>query len=179
MSGKPWYRSFFVKAALIVVMGAAIMVVVTGGIVLATNAPTTVDRRLPVSGNYNTAGSYGITGYPTLSVDTSAKNVPSFIKNPLAEKRGVILLVYCAGVTEDQQMLRLLQPIKAKYAAQGSFFSFESATPRSSATSSPSSRSPSRRPSPSSHPTARSTRSTPAGSARKVMSQVVANALAK
>ena len=46
MSGQPWYRSFLVKAALIVVMGAAIMAVVTGGIVLATNAPTpcTADR---------------------------------------------------------------------------------------------------------------------------------------
>ena len=124
MSGKPWYRSFFVKAALIVVMGAAIMVVVTGGIVLATNAPTTV-AATPVSGNYNTAGSYGITGYPTLSVNMSAKNVPSFIKNPLAEKRGVILFVYCAGATEDDQMLGYFNAIKAKYAAQGSFFSFE------------------------------------------------------
>ena len=126
MSGKPWYRSFFVKAALIVVMGAAIMVVVTGGIVLATNAPATVTAA-PVSGNYNTAGSYGITGYPALSVNTSSSNVPSFIKNPLAEKRGVILLVYCAGVTEDQQMLTYFNTVKAKYAAQGSFFSFESA----------------------------------------------------
>ncbi len=126
MSGKPWYRSFFVKAALIVVMGAAIMVVVTGGIVLATNAPTTVTA-VPVTGTYNTAGSYGITGYPALSVDTSSQNVPAFIKNPLAEKRGVILLVYCAGVTEDQQMLSYFNTIKAKYAAQGSFFSFEAA----------------------------------------------------
>ncbi len=126
MSGKPWYRSFFVKAALIVVMGAAIMVVVTGGIVLATNAPTTVTA-VPVSGSYNTAGSYGITGYPTLAVDMSARNVPSFISNPLAEKRGIILLVYCAGPTEDQQMLTSFNAVKAKYAAQGSFFSFESA----------------------------------------------------
>jgi hypothetical protein len=126
MSGKPWYRSFFVKAALIVVMGAAIMVVVTGGIVLATNNTPTTVTAAAVSGNYNTAGSYGITGYPTLSVNMSAKNVPSFIKNPLAEKRGVILLVYSAGSTENDQMLSYFNTVKAKYAAQGSFFSFES-----------------------------------------------------
>jgi hypothetical protein len=124
MSGQPAYRSFLVKAALIIVMGAAIMAVVTGGIVLANNAPTPV-AATSVAGNYNTAGSYGITGYPTLAVNTRAANVPSFIKNPLAEKRGVILLVYCAGVTEDDQMLGYFNTIKAKYAAQGSFFSFE------------------------------------------------------
>jgi len=124
MSGQHAYRSFLVKAALIVVMGAAIMAIVTGGIVLASNAPTPV-AATTVSGNYNTAGSYGITGYPTLTVNAQGQNVPSFIKNPLAEKRGVILLVYVAGVTEDEQMLTAFNQIKAKYAAQGSFFSFE------------------------------------------------------
>jgi hypothetical protein len=124
MSGQPAYRSFLVKAALIIVMGAAIMAVVTGGIVLATNAPTPVSPTT-VAGNYNTAGSYGITGYPTLTVNTQAANIPSFIKNPLAEKRGVILFVYVPGVTEDDQMLGYFNAIKAKYAAQGSFFSFE------------------------------------------------------
>lgn len=124
MSGQPAYRSFLVKAALIIVMGAAIMAVVTGGIVLANSAPTPVSPTT-VSGNYNTAGSYGITGYPTLTVNAQAANVPSFIKNPLAEKRGVILFVYVAGVTEDDQMLGYFNTIKAKYAAQGSFFSFE------------------------------------------------------
>jgi len=123
MSGQPAYRSFLVKAALIIVMGAAIMAVVTGGIVLATPASTPATSTT-ISGSYNTAGSYGITGYPTLTVNTQG-NVPSFIKNPLAEKRGVILLVYCAGPTEDQQMLTYFNDVKAKYAAQASFFSFE------------------------------------------------------
>jgi hypothetical protein len=61
----------------------------------------------------------------TLAVNAQSGNVPGFIKNPLAEKRGVILLVYCAGATEDEQMLGYFNTIKAKYAAQGSFFSFE------------------------------------------------------
>ncbi|MGD0997026.1 MAG: hypothetical protein ABR941_01725 [Thermoleophilia bacterium] len=125
MSGQPAYRSFLLKVALIIVMGAAIMAVVTGGIVLANTAAPTPVAPTTVVGGYNTAGSYGITGYPTLTVNPQAANVPSFIKNPLAEKRGVILLVYVAGVTEDDQMLGYFNAIKAKYAAQGSFFSFE------------------------------------------------------
>jgi hypothetical protein len=125
MSGQPSYRSFLVKAGLIVVMGVGIMALLTGGIVLATNAPAPATTGTVVSGNYNTAGSYGITGYPTLSVSSQGKNIPSFIKNPLAEKRGVILLVYLAGSTVDQQMLTQFNEVKAKYAAQGSFFSFE------------------------------------------------------
>jgi hypothetical protein len=125
MSGQPAYRSFLIKAALIVVMGAAIMALLTGGIVLATNAPKATVSPTTIVGSYNTAGSYGITGYPTLSVNPQSGNVPGFIKNPLAEKRGVILLVYCAGPVEDQQMLSYFNAIKAKYAAQGSFFSFE------------------------------------------------------
>ena len=124
MSGQHPYRSFLVKAALIVVMGAAILAIVTGGIVLASGAPATTSSPT-LSGSYNTAGSYGITGYPTLTVNSQTKNMPSFIKGPLAEKRGVILLVYLAGPTEDQQMLASFNEVKAKYAAQGSFFSFE------------------------------------------------------
>ena len=125
MSGQPAYRSFVVKAALIIVMGAAIMALLTGGIVLATDAPSASVAPTTVAGGYNTAGSYGIVGYPTLSVNAQARNVPGFIKNPLAEKRGVILLVYCAGTTENDQMLGYFNALKAKYAAQGSFFSFE------------------------------------------------------
>ncbi|HUK78111.1 MAG TPA: hypothetical protein VL117_11005, partial [Thermoleophilia bacterium] len=94
-----------------------------GGIVLATPA-STAPTSTTISGSYNTAGSYGITGYPGLTINTQG-NVPSFIKNPLAEKRGVILLVYCAGTTENEQMLTYFNDVKAKYAAQGSFFSIE------------------------------------------------------
>ncbi len=125
MSGQPSYRSFLVKAGLIIVMGAGIMALLTGGIVLATNAPAPATTAAVVSGNYNTAGSYGITGYPTLTVSSQSKNIPSFIKNPLSEKRGVILLVYLKGGTVDQQMLDQFNDVKAKYAAQGSFFAFE------------------------------------------------------
>jgi len=126
MSGQPSYRSFLVKAGLIIVMGVGIMALLTGGIVLATNAPAPTTAGTVVSGNYNTAGSYGITGYPTLSVSSTSKNVPAFIKQPLSEKRGVILLVYLQGGAVDQQMLNQFNAVKAKYAAQGSFFAFES-----------------------------------------------------
>jgi len=125
MSGQPSYRSFLVKAGLILGMGLGIMALLTGGIVLATGAPTPTTTGAVVTGSYNTAGSYGITGYPTLSVSSEGKNVPSFIKEPLSQKRGVILLVYVAGATVDQQELSYFNDVKAKYAAQGSFFTFE------------------------------------------------------
>jgi hypothetical protein len=125
MSGQPKYRSFLIKAGLILVMGIVIMSAVTGGIVLATNTTAVTPGTTIVSSN-NTAGSFGITGYQPLAVDPKADNVPGFIKNPLAEKRGVILLVYVKGSTDDDQMLASFEALKAKYADQGSFFSFES-----------------------------------------------------
>ncbi len=125
MNSHTGYRSFLIKTGLILAMGIVIMSVVTGGIVLATNAPGTTSVSTVTSSN-NNAGSYGITGYQPISVDPGAKNVPGFIKNPLSEKRGVILLVYVKGATEDEQMLGYFNTIKAKYASQGSFFSFES-----------------------------------------------------
>jgi hypothetical protein len=125
MSGQPKYRSFAIKAGLILVMGIVIMSVVTGGIVLATSPGGTAAGTTVVSSN-NTAGSYGITGYQAVSVDPKATGFPGFIKNALAEKRGVVLLVYVKGSTDDQQMLDAFNALKAKYADQGAFFSFES-----------------------------------------------------
>jgi len=125
MSGQPKYRSFLIKAGLILVMGIVIMSAVTGGIVLATSPASHAPGTTVVSSN-NTAGSFGITGYEPVAVDPQASGVPGFIKNPLAEKRGVILLIYVKGSTDDEQMLDSFNALKAKYADQGSFFSFES-----------------------------------------------------
>jgi hypothetical protein len=124
MNHHPGYRSFLLKAGLILVMGVVILFSLTVGILKATNAPGTMTVTEVNSAN-NTVGSYGITGYEPIAVDPEAGNVPAFIKNPLKEKRGVILLVYLAGATEDEQMRGYFDAIKAKYAAQGSFFSFE------------------------------------------------------
>ena len=118
------YRSFLLKAGLILALGVAIMAAVTGGIVWAGDTPqtTTVSQ---VVGSNNTAGSYGITGYPTLTINPQTKNMPSFIKEPLAEKRGVILLVYVPGASDDEQMVTYFDNVKAKYADKASFYSFQ------------------------------------------------------
>ena len=78
-----------------------------------------------VNGNYNAAGSYGITGLPTLTI--KAATAPSIVADSLNENRGVILLVYVAGAADDEEMLANFNAVKAKYAAQASFFSFEAA----------------------------------------------------
>jgi len=124
MSGQPRYRSFLVKAGLILVMGILLTAIVTGGVVWATGTPTTTTVTQVVGSN-NTAGSYGITGYQPVAIKPDLGNVPSFIKNPLAEKRGVILLVYVPGSADDEQMVKYFNAVKAKYADKASFYSFE------------------------------------------------------
>lgn len=66
----------------------------------------------------------GSAGYKPLTVTPTAET-PSFIKNRLAEQRGIVLLVYCAGASEDMEMLSHFNTVKAQYAADSSFFSFE------------------------------------------------------
>jgi hypothetical protein len=117
------YKAFLAKAGLILVGGFVIMLVFTVAIVLArsgdqmgagTPEPTTRDE----------VGSFGIIGYPPLKVSPTDKT-PKFIANPLNEKRGVILLVYVAGATDDEDMLASFNAVKSQYAGQASFFSFE------------------------------------------------------
>ena len=124
MSGSG-FRSFLLKAGLILALGVLIMAAVTGGIVWAGDTPqtTTVSQ---VVGSNNTAGSFGITGYEPVTVKPDTGNVPSFIANPLKEKRGVILLVYVPGSAADEQMVTYFDNVKAKYADRASFFSFQS-----------------------------------------------------
>ena len=79
-----------------------------------------------MNGNYNTAGSYGITGYPTLTVNTSGHERPQLHQEPARRKaRRHPPRLRAPGVTENDQMLSYFNAVKAKYAAQGSFFSFE------------------------------------------------------
>ena len=93
MSGQPWYRSFGVKAALIIVMGAAIMAVVTGGIVLASAAPTpvtptTVNGTLPMRMIAPTGSSSGnrlsTTVWPSTQTLVPAETSSSVNMLPLA-----------------------------------------------------------------------------------------------
>ena len=62
--------------------------------------------------------------YAPLTIEPTAET-PEFITKRLDEKRGIVLLVYVAGATDDMEMLSYFNDIKANYAADSSFFSFE------------------------------------------------------
>ena len=116
-------RTFLLGAVLILVVGALLF----GGVIAvrvmaesgATPAPAATQ---PAS--YNTVSSYGMTGYPALTLEPTAET-PDFITKRLDEGRGIVLLVYVKGASDDMEMLSSFNDIKANYAADSSFFSFE------------------------------------------------------
>ena len=116
-------RTFLLGAVLILVIGALLF----GGVIAvrvmaesgATPAPAATQ---PAS--YNSVSSYGMTGYPALTIEPTAET-PDFITKRLDEKRGIVLLVYVKGASDDMEMLSSFNDIKANYAADSSFFSFE------------------------------------------------------
>jgi hypothetical protein len=120
------YKSFFVSAILIclggfVIMGAFTAFFAWADVSVAQKAPAvaTVVR----DSSYNVAGSYGITGMPQLKITPTA-DTPSFIADPLKERRGIVLLVYCRGAVADRQMVTFFNQVKAEYAGESSFFAF-------------------------------------------------------
>ncbi len=115
-------RTFLLTAALILVVGAALFGGVVAVRVYATTAPAATPVVAPTS--YNSVSSYGMTGYAPLTIVPTAET-PSFITERLDEGRGIVLLVYCAGATDDMEMLSYFNKIKANYGADSSFFSFE------------------------------------------------------
>ena len=116
-------RTFLLGAVLILVIGALLF----GGVIAvrvmaesgATPAPAATQ---PAS--YNSVSSYGMTGYPALTLEPTAET-PDFITKRLDESRGIVLLVYVKGASDDMEMLSYFNDIKGNYAADSSFFSFE------------------------------------------------------
>jgi hypothetical protein len=116
-------RTFLVGAVLIVVVGALLFGGVIAVRVMAETGGTPAPAATqPVS--YNTVSSYGMTGYQPLTVEPTA-DTPEFITKRLDENRGIVLLVYVKGASDDMEMLSYFNDIKANYAADSSFFSFE------------------------------------------------------
>jgi hypothetical protein len=116
-------RAFFVTVALILVVGALLFGGVVAVRVLAETSTAPV-APLPTPTSYNSASSYGVTGYAPLTLVPTAET-PSFIKARLDEKRAIVLLVYCAGAADDMEMLSYFNAVKSQYDADSSFFSFE------------------------------------------------------
>ena len=116
-------RTFLVGAVLIVVVGALLFGGVIAVRVMAESGATpTPAATQPAS--YNTVSSYGMSGYAPLTIEPTA-DTPEFITKRLDENRGIVLLVYVAGASDDMEMLSYFNDIKANYAADSSFFSFE------------------------------------------------------
>ena len=116
-------RTFLLSAVLILVVGAVLFGGVVAVRVLASSGTTAVTPAVAPT-SYNSVSSYGMTGYAPLTLVPTA-DTPSFIKKRLEEKRGIVLLVYVQGATDDMEMLSYFNDIKANYAADSSFFSFE------------------------------------------------------
>ncbi len=116
-------KSFLITAVLIVVIGAVIFGGVTVVRVMAEDS-TTPTAAVAAPSNYNTVDSYGITGYAPLTVSDTPET-PGFVSKRLKEQRGMVVLVYVKGAQADTEMLDSFNAIKAQYAADSSFFSFE------------------------------------------------------
>jgi hypothetical protein len=116
-------RTFLFGAILILVVGALLFGGVVAVRVLASSSETAA-APLPAPTSYNSVSSYGMTGYATLKIEPTDET-PSFITKRLDEGRGIVLLVYCQGASDDMEMLSYFNDIKANYAADSSFFSFE------------------------------------------------------
>ena len=116
-------RTFLIGAVLILVVGAVLFGSVVAVRVMAeTGATPAPAATQPAS--YNTVSSFGMTGYAPLTIQATAET-PEFITKRLDEKRGIVLLVYVKGASDDMEMLSYFNDIKANYAADSSFFSFE------------------------------------------------------
>jgi hypothetical protein len=116
-------RAFLLTAVLILVVGAGLFGgVVAVRVLAASGATATTTAAAPSS--YNSVSSFGMTGYAPLTIEPTA-DTPSFITERLDENRGIVLLVYCSGASDDMEMLSYFNDVKANYSADSSFFSFE------------------------------------------------------
>ncbi|HEX5642660.1 MAG TPA: hypothetical protein VFZ86_10045 [Thermoleophilia bacterium] len=116
-------RTFLLGAVLILVIGALLFGGVIAVRVMAESSATPAPAATQPA-SYNSVSSYGMTGYPALTLEPTAET-PDFITKRLDEGRGIVLLVYVKGASDDMEMLSSFNDIKANYAADSSFFSFE------------------------------------------------------
>lgn len=116
-------RAFLLTAVSILVVGAMLFAGVVAVRVLAdTTAPPA--PTLPAPPTYNVVSSYGMTGYAPLKL-VPTDDTPAFISDTLKEERGIVLLVYVDGASDDMQMLESFNAVKKQYAADSRFLDFE------------------------------------------------------
>ena len=116
---------FLALVGLILLAGAIVFGATTAFLAWGQAVSSTATPAPGSATNYNTAGSFGIIGLAPLTID--AKTAPSFVADALNQHRGIILLAYVAGAADDDDMLASFNAVKAQYASQASFYSFEAA----------------------------------------------------
>lgn len=110
-------------ASLLVVIGGVLIFGLTTAF-LAWGQSAGEASTTGASANYNTVGSYGLTGYPSLYIEPTS-NTPEFISDAFTAGRGIVLLVYVQGAGADDEMLANFNSIQSLYADRADFYSFE------------------------------------------------------
>jgi hypothetical protein len=117
---------FLAAVGLIILAGTLIFGAMTAFLAWGRAGTTPAASGTTSTATLNAVGSYGATGLTGLAIKPTA-NTPSFISNALKQQKGVILLAYVSGATDDDEMLASFNAVKAEYSSQAAFFSFESA----------------------------------------------------
>lgn len=115
-------RPVLAAAVLIVVGGLVILGMMTAFIAWgqSESAPTAAAGAV----DYDTVGSYGLTGYPAIYV-APTDATPRFVTDAFTAGRGIVLLAYVQGAADDDEMLLSFQNIQALYSERTDFFAFE------------------------------------------------------
>lgn len=132
--------SFLISIALILATGTLLFGGVVVVRVVAAESTTAAAPPPSATDSNNAVSSYGLEnlsasdssltatgaggGYEPLTI-TPTDETPDFIAESLAEQQGIVLLVYVQGASDDMEMLSYFNTVKAQYAADSSFFSFE------------------------------------------------------
>jgi hypothetical protein len=108
--------------SLIVVAGALILGAFTAFVAWGNTAGT--PSNAAVATDFAKVGSYGIAGYPTLTVRVTP-DTPTFVADAFQQGLGVVLLAYVQGAAADDEMLASFKQVQSAYSSSASFFSFE------------------------------------------------------
>ncbi|NLG64274.1 MAG: hypothetical protein GX537_01545 [Actinobacteria bacterium] len=108
--------------SLIVVAGVLILGAFTAFVAWGDTAGT--PNNAAAGTDFAKVGSYGIAGYPTLTVRVTP-DTPTFVADAFQQGLGVVLLAYVQGAAADDEMLASFKQVQSAYSSSASFFSFE------------------------------------------------------
>mgnify|MGYP000858752416 CR=1 FL=1 len=137
--------SFLLMVGAILLVGAAIFGGVVAVRVAAATGSNASSSSSAASKSNNGVSSFGLgnvssastatagyqsttaAGYKSLTIEPTT-DTPAFISESFDDDRGVVLLVYCAGASDDMEMLSYLSTVKAQYSSSFTFRAVEART---------------------------------------------------